>query len=96
MIKPGIEALIRGGTFTVMGKSEKKGYWQLHMKARTIRRKNRIISIEIPESEVLEGIEAYQIEQRVKGLGREESVSKDIFKTRFLLTKMDADDPNAR
>lgn len=98
MIKPGMRALIRGGEFVVTGKSEKKGHWCLCMEAKMIRRKKEFISIEIPESEVLEGVEAYRAEEVAEDVARrctrQESVLKDVFKARFLLTKMEADDPN--
>ena len=86
-IKPGMCALINGGTFTVIGFSiYKEGLWTLSMNAKLIR-KRKVIDIHIPEEKVIQGIKDYRTEVPVKDCAREESVQKDVARLRFLPRK---------
>lgn len=87
MIKPESKALIQGDVFTIKEEvPEKKGFWRLEKNATAIRRKQKVVSIQLPEAKVLQGIEDYCVEMTIRDVARLESPQKDMIRLKFLPT----------
>ncbi len=77
-IRPGALATIRGGTFKVLGESDRKGFWDLE------KIHGRKVVFSFPETEVLEGILEHGVESVVAECSRQESPAKDAARLKYL------------